>query len=82
MASRFAEFRAQAEVGREERARVQALSGRATIAATASGSSIEMELAVSRLEPIQNDMRRNLEESLNIEPHSVAVNDSPKTPKN
>jgi replication initiation protein RepC len=116
MASRFAEFRAQAEAGREERARIQALRRRATIARngvrqlvetareqrlsgeewealteTASrasrglaalGSSTKMEAAVSRLEQVQIDMRRHLEESLNIEPHSVPVNNNPKTPEN
>lgn len=98
LASRYAEFQAAAEKGREERARLQALRRRATIArngirqlleaaveqgisgeewetlrvASASASrgiagrtgSIEMEVAVARLERTQGDMRRYLEAAL------------------
>ena len=99
LASRRAEFRAEAEAGREERARVQALRRRATIArngirqlletavssgsparigrcpgggvqasrgALASLSSVEMEMAVARLERLQSDMRRYLEAALEV----------------
>jgi replication initiation protein RepC len=121
LASRHAEFRAEAEAGREERARIQALRRRATIsrngirqlletaveqgiadkdwsrlqdaASTASrgiagiGSSAEMEMAVSRLERFQGDMRRHLEAALDVvaargEAQYSSVNNTPKEPEN
>lgn len=122
LASRYAEFQAVAEAGREERARVQALKRRATIArngirqlletaveqeisgeeweahraASSSASrgiagmsgSVEMEIAVARLERIQGEMRRCLEAALDVEhatqPQSTSesVNLNPKQPQN
>jgi len=122
LASRYAEFQAAAEEGREERARLQALKRRATIArngirqllessveqgisgeewethrvASASASrgiagrsgSVEMEMAVVRLERIQGDMRRYLEAALDAkratQPQvtSKSVNLNPKGSKN
>ena len=122
LASRSAEFQAAAEEGREERARLQALKRRATIArngirqlletaveqgvageewethrvASASASrgiaarcgSIEMEIAVVRLERIQGDMRRFLEATLDArhasQPQSASesVNLNPKGSEN
>jgi len=121
LASRHAEFRAEAEAGREERQRVQALRRRATIARngirqlletaveqriagrdweayqeaapTASkglaalGSSVEMEMAVARLERLQSDMRRYLEAAFEVvaprtESPRSPVNNDPKQPKN
>jgi replication initiation protein RepC len=121
LASRCAEFRAEAEAGREERARVQALRRRATIArngirqlsetateqriadrdweahqeaaSTASrglaalGSSVEMEVAVAKLEWLRSDMRRYLEAALEAaaartESHRLPVNNDPKEPEN
>jgi replication initiation protein RepC len=121
LASRYAEFQAAAEEGREERARLQALKRRATIArngirqlletaveqgisgeewetqraasTSASrgiagrGGSVEMEMAVARLERVQGDMRRYLEAALDAEraaQHQQAtesVNISPRAPK-
>jgi replication initiation protein RepC len=121
LASRCAEFRAQAEAGREERARVQALRRRATIARNgirqlletaveqriagrdweahqeaasaasrglaALGSSVEMGMAVARLERLQSDMRRYLEATLEVvasraESQCSPMNNNPKEPEN
>lgn len=122
LASRYAEFQAAAEEGREERARLQALKRRATIArngirqlletageqgisgaewethrvASASASrgiagrsgSVEMEMAVVRLEHIQGDMRRYLEAALDVkhatqpQATSESVNLNPKGSEN
>ena len=122
LASRYAEFQAAAEEGREERARLQALKRRATIArngirqlletaveqgisgeewetlrvASASASrgiagrsgSIEMEIAVARLEQTQGHMRRCLEAALDAkgptqaQTSSESVNLDPKGSEN
>ncbi len=122
LASRYAEFQATAEAGREERARLQALKRRATIARNgirqlletaveqritggdweahraASSSacrgiagrsgSVEMDMAVAKLERIQGDMRRYREAALNVEntaqsqSTSESVNLNPKQPPN
>jgi replication initiation protein RepC len=121
LASRHAEFQTVAEAGREERARLQALKRRATIArngirqlletaveqeisgeeweahraASSSASrgvagrsgSVEMEMAVARLEHIQGAMRRYLEAALDVghatQPQSTAdsVSLNPKQPQ-
>jgi replication initiation protein RepC len=119
LATRLSEFRAAAEAGRAERANIQALKRRATVArngirqllhtateheiateawtqlqdaASAAsrgvariGQSAEMEMVVSRLERIQGDMRRHLEDALKAVMRPTAtrgspVNNDPKEP--